>query len=235
MDEKLVVCDALSKSYGTKRALDGISLGLEKGKIIGLLGPNGSGKTTLVKILAGLLSRDGGEALIDGMEVSERTKAVVSYLPERTYFNSWMSVNECLEMFKDFYEDFDIERARSMLIDLGVEADAKLRTLSKGTKEKVQLVLVMARRARLYLLDEPIAGVDPSAREYIIDTIIKNHNEESTILISTHLITDIETALDEYIFIHNGKIFERGTPASVMEKHKMTLDAYFREVFKYVR
>jgi ABC-2 type transport system ATP-binding protein len=169
------------------------------------------------------------------MNVSDKTKAIVSYLPERTYFNSWMSVEECLEFFSDFYEDFDEEKARKMLADLHVETNAKLRTLSKGTKEKVQLVLVMARRAKLYLLDEPIAGVDPSAREYIIDTIIKNHNEGATILISTHLITDIENALDEYIFIHNGKIFEQGTPKSVMEKHQMTLDAYFREVFKYVR
>ncbi len=235
MDERLVVCEDLQKSYGTKKALKGVTIGLEKGKIIGLLGPNGSGKTTLVKILAGLLSKDSGEALIDGMNVSDKTKAIVSYLPERTYFNSWMSVEECLEFFSDFYEDFDEEKARKMLADLHVETNAKLRTLSKGTKEKVQLVLVMARRAKLYLLDEPIAGVDPSAREYIIDTIIKNHNEGATILISTHLITDIENALDEYIFIHNGKIFEQGTPKSVMEKHQMTLDAYFREVFKYVR
>lgn len=232
--DSLVKVTELQKSYGPLKALDNFTIELERGKIIGLLGPNGSGKTTLVKILAGLLTKDAGDVTIDDMEIGEGTKAIVSYLPERTYFNSWMTVEECIEYFADFYEDFDEEKARNMLNDLGVKTKAKLKTLSKGTKEKVQLVMVMARRARLYLLDEPIAGVDPAAREYIIETIIKNHNEGATVLISTHLITDIEKVLDGYLFIHNGKLLESGTPEQVMQKYKMTLDAYFREVFKYV-
>lgn len=230
----IVEASELVKSYGNLVALDRLSLKLEKGKIIGLLGPNGSGKTTFVKLLAGLLEKNGGSALVDGKEIGAETKALISYLPERTYFSPSMRVEECLEFFADFYSDFDTERARKMLSDLGVDTGAKLKTLSKGTKEKVQLVMVMARRAKLYLLDEPIAGVDPAAREYIINTIIKNHNEGATVLISTHLIADIESVLDDYIFIHNGKIIDSGAAKDVPEKRGMSLDAYFREVFKYV-
>ncbi|MBR2295934.1 MAG: ABC transporter ATP-binding protein [Clostridia bacterium] len=234
MDEFIVKASALSKSYGTILALDGVDLSLPRGKIIGFLGPNGSGKTTFVKILAGLLTKTAGEVTIDDKEIGVETKAIVSYLPERTYLNPSQRVSDCVDFFSDFYADFDAERAISMLKDLGVDLDAKLKTLSKGTKEKVQLVLVMARRAQLYLLDEPIAGVDPAAREYILDTIIKNHAQGATILISTHLIADIQGVLDEYVLIYNGHIVEKGDARAIESEKGMSLDAYFREVFRYV-
>ncbi|MBQ2809359.1 MAG: ABC transporter ATP-binding protein [Clostridia bacterium] len=234
MDEFIVKASALSKSYGTILALDGVDLSLPRGKIIGFLGPNGSGKTTFVKILAGLLTKTAGEVIIDDKEIGVETKAIVSYLPERTYLNPSQRVSDCVDFFSDFYADFDAERAISMLKDLGVDLDAKLKTLSKGTKEKVQLVLVMARRAQLYLLDEPIAGVDPAAREYILDTIIKNHAQGATILISTHLIADIQGVLDEYVLIYNGHIVEKGDARAIESEKGMSLDAYFREVFRYV-
>ena len=181
-----------------------------------------------------ILSTDSGEITVDGEPRSELSNAIISYLPERTYLASWKTVEECLDYFCDFYEDFDRERAEKMLDELSVDKKAKMKTLSKGTKEKVQLILVMSRRAKLYLLDEPIAGVDPAAREYIIDTIIKNHSPESTILISTHLITDIENVLDDYLFIYNGQIFEAGNARTVAEEKGKSLDMYFREVFRYV-
>ena len=234
MDEIIVSAQGLVKYYDSFCALSGLNIMLPKGRIIGLLGPNGSGKTTFIKILAGLLTKNGGEVTIDGHEPGAQTKAVVSYLPERTYLASWKTVEECLDYFCDFYEDFDRERAEKMLDELSVDKKAKMKTLSKGTKEKVQLILVMSRRAKLYLLDEPIAGVDPAAREYIIDTIIKNHSPESTILISTHLITDIESVLDDYLFIYNGQIFEAGNARTVAEEKGKSLDMYFREVFRYV-
>ncbi|MBO5313234.1 MAG: ABC transporter ATP-binding protein [Clostridia bacterium] len=230
--DNIIVTEKLTKEYNCFPALKELDIEIGKGKIIGLLGPNGSGKTTLIKILAGLLTPTKGRALIDGLEPGVETKAIVSYLPERTYFNSWMRVDECLQYFQDFYKDFDRERAESMLRDLDVSTTAKLKTLSKGTKEKVQLVLVMARKAKLYLLDEPIAGVDPAARDYILDTIIRNYNPEATVIISTHLISDIEKVLDEYIFINKGVIVERGTAKSVQEEKGVTLDEHFREVFK---
>ncbi|MBO5286820.1 MAG: ABC transporter ATP-binding protein [Clostridia bacterium] len=235
MSDYIVKASALSKSYGSFVALKGVSFGLESGKIIGLLGPNGSGKTTLIKILAGLLTASSGEVTIDGMKIGAETKAIVSYLPERTYFNSWMRVNQCLDFFCDFYADFDRAKAEEMLASLEVPLDAKLKTLSKGTKEKVQLILVMSRRAKLYLLDEPIAGVDPAARDYILETIIKGRNEEATVIISTHLISDIENILDEYAFISKGSILEGGSVKKLKEDKGITLDEYFREVFKYVR
>lgn len=232
MSEYIVIANGLKKIYDYKPALNEIDLCIRKGKIVGLLGPNGSGKTTFIKLLAGLLRPTKGSVLVDGMEVGVDTKAIVSYLPERTYFNSWMKVSECLDYFQDFYADFDREKAEYMLRDLKVDITAKLKTLSKGTKEKVQLVLVMARRAKLYLLDEPIAGVDPAAREYILDTIIKTYNKDATVIISTHLISDIENVLDDFIFINNGKIFDIGSAKDVLEEKGMDLDAYFREVFK---
>ena len=190
----------------------------------------------LIKILAGILSPSDGVAKIDGLNIGTETKAIVSYLPERPYFNSWMRVYECLDFFSDFYKDFDREVAEKMLADLEIDTKAKLRTLSKGTKEKVQLILVMSRRARLYLLDEPIAGVDPAARDYILDTIIREHNEDATVLISTHLISDVENVLDEYVFIRNGVILEHNSMQSFKQKNcETTLDSHFREVFKYVR
>lgn len=230
----LVFAQGLVKDYGTVKALKGIGINIEKGKIIGLLGPNGSGKTTLIKILAGLLTPTSGIVSIDGLEPGFETKSIVSYLPERTYFNSWMSVKDCLEYFQDFYQDFDRARAEAMLVDLGVPIDRKLRTLSKGTKEKVQLVMVMARNAKLYLLDEPIAGVDPAAREYILKTIISNYRENATVIVSTHLITDIEPIIDGYVFINKGEIIECRDVSELKETGVESLDAYFREVFKYV-
>lgn len=231
MDE-ILQCHALSKHYGSKAALNEISLGLPKGQIIGLLGPNGSGKTTLLKLAAGLLTPTSGIILVDGKVVGPETKAIVSYLPERTYFDQGMRVAECLEFFSDFYADFDRPRAEEMLKLLQVPTDAKMKTLSKGTKEKVQLVLVMARRAKLYLLDEPIGGVDPAARDYILQTILQNYGSESTILISTHLISDIENVLDSFVFIQNGRLLCADSVENVRMEKGMTLDAYFKEVFR---
>ena len=235
MSDYIVTTSSLNKVYDFKPALIDIDISLEKGKIIGLLGPNGSGKTTLIKILSGLLTATTGKAFIDDMEPGPETKAIVSYLPERTYFSSWMTVNQCLEFFEDFYSDFNRQKAEKMLSDLYIDPTAKLKTLSKGTKEKVQLVLVMAREAKLYLLDEPIAGVDPAARDYILETIIKNRNPEATVIISTHLITDVEKVLDQYIFINNGRIVDMGSPKEVYEAKGISLDSHFREVFRYVQ
>ena len=233
--DPIVSCLDLYKDYGNLVALDGIDLTITKGKIIGLLGPNGSGKTTLIKILCGLLTADDGVAKICGEKIGYKTKALVSYLPERPYFSPWMKVKACLKYFEDFYKDFDRPLAEKMLKDLDIDINKKLRTLSKGTKEKVQLVLVMSRRARLYLLDEPIAGVDPAARDYILETIISSYNKEATILISTHLISDVESVLDEFIFIKRGKIIEHGIAKDYELYNGKSLDAHFREVFKYVR
>ena len=229
----VVMASGLTKLYGGFVALNGLNITIPRGRIIGLLGPNGSGKTTFIKILAGLLTRDAGAVTICGYEPGIQTKSLVSYLPERTYLSSWKSVRECLDYFQDFYADFDREKAEKMLTDLSIDINAKMRTLSKGTKEKVQLILVMARRAQLYLLDEPIAGVDPAAREYIIETIIKHHNEGATVIISTHLIMDVEKALDDYLFIYNGQIFEAGNAKTILQDKGKTLDAHFREVFRY--
>ena len=224
--------DALVKDYGNKIALAGINLNLESGKIIGLLGSNGSGKTTFLKLVAGILTPTNGKISVCGIPVGVETKRLVSFLPERTYLNDWMRISEMLEYFADFYEDFDMERAKRMLLSLGVDEKAKLRTLSKGTREKVQLVLVMSRRAKLYLLDEPIAGVDPVAREFILETILSNRNPDSTILISTHLISDVEKVLDEVIFIRDGKILLQSDAETIRTEKEKTIDEYFREVYK---
>ncbi len=232
MDEHLVVAQNLTKYYGAHCALNNISLTLPKGQIIGLLGPNGSGKTTLIKTLAGLLVPSSGTVTIDGMAPGPETKAIVSYLPERPYFNSWMLVSECLDFFEEFYSDFDRARAEQMLRDLNVPTDFKLKALSKGTKEKVQLVLVMARRAKLYLLDEPIAGVDPAARDYILRTIITQYNKEATVLISTHLIQDVEQILDRFLLLNSSTIYMDGDVRAIHETRGQTLDEFFREVFR---
>ncbi len=229
----MIECNNLTKRYGALTALDNIDLVLPEGEIVGLLGPNGSGKTTLIKILAGLLTPSGGTAKIEGMDIGIGTKRVVSYLPERTYFSPSMKVGECLNLFSDFYDDFDRARAENMLASLSIPLNARFKTLSKGTKEKVQLIVVMSRRARVYLLDEPIAGVDPAARDYILDSILKNYNPGSTVIISTHLIYDVEAVLDEFVFLCNGKISERGRADDVRENQGMSLDAYFREKFRY--
>ncbi len=232
MSEFIIRARDLTKKYGTFCALNNLNIDLPKGRVIGLLGPNGSGKTTFMKMLAGLLTKTSGELFIDDHPVGVETKSVVSFLPERTYFPSSMKVKECVAFFKDFYADFDEETASRMLESLGVKKDAKLRTLSKGTKEKVQLVMVMARRAKLYLLDEPIGGVDPAARDYILNTIIGNYNTEATVLISTHLITDIEPVLDDFLFLREGNVVLSGNADEVREREGKSLDELFREVFR---
>lgn len=232
MSEAILECRGLSKYFGQIPALHDMNISLPAGKIIGLLGPNGSGKTTLIKLACGLLTPTEGEITVCGYKPGIESKARVSYLPERTYLPDWMTVIECMEYFRDFYADFDMERATSMLQSLQVPAQARMKTLSKGTKEKVQLVLVMSRRARLYLLDEPIGGVDPAARDYILGTILKNYSEDSTVLISTHLIGDVEKILDEFIFIQNGQLVSYASTDSLREDLGKSIDQYFREVFR---
>lgn len=232
MTNPILECRSLTKKYGAFPALSNIDLTLPEGKIIGLLGPNGSGKTTLIKLIAGLLTPTSGALRVDGMEVGIETKKIVSYLPERTYFNESMTVSETMDYFEDFYSDFSRAKAEDMLARLNVSTKSKLRTLSKGNKEKVQLVLVMSREARLYLLDEPIGGVDPATRDYILDTIVRNYSPNSTVLISTHLITDIEKVLDEFIFINRGNLVMQSTADEVRASRGMSVDELFREVFR---
>ncbi len=232
MEQNTLKAVSLSKRYGGATALDGLDLELPQGKIIGLLGPNGSGKTTFIKLAAGLLTPTAGKITICGEPVGPKSKAVVSYLPDRTYFSKQMQVGMLLDFFGEFYEDFDRQRAEEMLKALGIDTKARFRTLSKGTQEKVQLVLVMSRRAKLYLLDEPIGGVDPAARDYILNTIIQNYDPDATVLISTHLIADVERVLDEYIFLYQGKIIQKGSADQVREETGKSLDELFREVFK---
>ena len=230
---ELVCCKDLSKNYGSVTALNNISFTLESGKIVGLLGPNGSGKTTLIKLLNGLLMPSKGEILIDGNSIGVETKKMVAYLPDNSYLNSWMTVKQIVAYFADFYEDFRPEVAYEMLARLDIAPDKKLKTLSKGNKEKVCLILVMSRNARLYVLDEPIAGVDPAARDYVISTIINNYNPQATVIISTHLISDIEQVLDEVIFLKNGNIVLQKTVDEIRTEHEKSVDELFREVFKW--
>lgn len=230
--EQLLNCQNLTKRYGYKTALDNIDLSLERGRIIGLLGPNGSGKTTLIKLINGLLAPSSGSIAINGFAPGPETKKIVSYLPERTYFNSWMKVTDILNFFCDFYEDFDRNRAADMLRRLGIDENERLGAMSKGTKEKVQLIMVMSRDAQLYCLDEPIGGVDPAARAYILQTIITNYNEHASVLISTHLIADIENVLDDVIFIQNGHIRLHASVDEIREQEGKSVDALFREVFR---
>ncbi|MCL2052233.1 MAG: ABC transporter ATP-binding protein [Lachnospiraceae bacterium] len=228
----LVRLKNLSKKYPAgPMAVNDVSLRLESGKIIGLLGPNGSGKTTLIKMLNGLLKPSSGTILIDGNRPGEVTKKIVSYLPEHTYLPENMKVKDVIEYFADFYADFKTERAYEMLSSLQIGQNSYLKTLSKGTKEKVQLILVMSRDAKLFILDEPIAGVDPAARDYIIKTILANYNENATILLSTHIITDIENILDEVVILENGKAIVHSTVEEIREQKGKSIDAYFREVF----
>ncbi len=229
---ELVEIHNLKKSYDKrKEALHDLTLTLPRGRIVGLLGPNGSGKTTLIKLLNGLLVPDGGEILIDGEKPGPSTKAKVSYLPERTYLKNGATIRELLSYFQDFYEDFRTDRAKEMLAALRIEENARIRALSKGTREKVQLILVMSRDASLYILDEPIAGVDPAARDYILRTIITNYNENATVLISTHLINDIENILDEVVFMKEGRLLLQTSVEEIREEKGKSVDAYFREVF----
>ena len=221
----------LTKVYGNTLAVNNLNLTIPRGKIIGLLGPNGSGKTTLIKMINGLLTPTAGSILINGMAPGPETKARIAYLPERTYLQSGMKVCDLVDFFEDFYADFDKNRAFSMLSALNIQPTAQLKTLSKGTKEKVQLILVMSRHADLFILDEPIAGVDPAARDYILNTIITNYNENASILLSTHLISDIENILDEVIFIRNGQVITHMPVDRIREEYGQSVDAYFRGVF----
>lgn len=229
--DSLVSIRSLTKRYGKKTALSDVSLEIPRGRIIGLLGPNGSGKSTLIKLLNGLLVPTGGEIKIAGNPPGEQTKAVVSYLPERSYLPNSIRVRELVSCFTDFYADFDRQKALDMLASLNIDKNSPLKTLSKGTKEKVQLIMVMSRRAQLYILDEPIAGVDPAARDYILKTIIQDYNEEATILLSTHLISDIETILDDVIFLKDGQITLTSSVEDIRDTYGKSVDAYFREVF----
>lgn len=228
----LFECRNLTKKYGSFRALNELNLQVESGQIIGLLGPNGSGKTTMIKIANGLLTPTKGEITIKGMKIGKDTKKIVSYLPERTYLNNWMKVKDMINYFSDFYEDFDSNRAYDMLNKLNISPKDKLKTMSKGTKEKVQLILVMSRNADLYLLDEPIGGVDPAARDYILNTIITNYNPQSSIIISTHLIADIENILDDVIMIKNGELVMHKKVDDIREEYGKSVDEVFREVFR---
>lgn len=228
----ILECNNLSKNYGAKAALKNVNLTVEAGQIVGLLGPNGSGKTTLIKLINGLLQPSSGTIRINGMKPGMETKAMVSYLSDKNYLSDWMKVEDIVNMFADFYADFSREKAISMLKDLDIDYKQKFKTLSKGTKEKVQLILVMAREAKLYILDEPIAGVDPAARDYILRTILQNYNPEATVIISTHLIQDVEQIFDSVIFINNGAITLQETVDDIRFKFNKSVDQLFREVFK---
>ena len=230
---KVLTCEKLTKVYGKeKTALDGIDLELDFGRIVGLLGPNGSGKTTLLKLANGLLQPTEGRIRIAGMAPGPETKELVSYLPDADWLPDWMRVEQLVEMFRDFYADFDTAKASEMLEKLELSPKAPLKSLSKGNKEKVQLILAMSRNARLYLLDEPIGGVDPAARDYILNTILTNYSRDASVIISTHLIKDVEPVLDEAVFLKNGRIFAHRSVDELRETEGMSVDAYFREVFK---
>ena len=230
---EIIRCENLTKKYSNTTALNKINLTLESGKIIGLLGPNGSGKTTLIKLINGLLTPTEGTVLINGKSPCVETKKEVAYLPDNSYLNSWMTVKQIVDYFVDFYDDFREDLAYEMLKRLGINKEMKLKTLSKGNKEKVCLILVMSRNAKLYVLDEPIAGVDPAARDYVISTIINNYNPDATVLISTHLISDIEQILDEAIFIQQGDILLHKSIDEIREEHSKSVDELFREVFRW--
>ncbi len=228
----LLECRKLTKRFKTKEVLKQIDLKLESGHIIGVLGPNGSGKTTLIKMINGLLVPSGGELLFCGENIGVSSKRSISYLPDQTYLNMNQRVRDVIAFFHDFYEDFEQDRALDMLKKLNISVQDPLKTLSKGTKEKVQLVLVMSRKAKLYVLDEPIAGVDPAARDYILNTILSNYEPEASVLISTHLISDIENILDEVVFIRDGRIVQHASVDDIRSKEGKSVDAYFREVFR---
>ena len=230
--QSLIECHDLVKSFPGCQALRGINLQIPSGRIVGLLGPNGSGKSTLLKLCNGLLVPDSGQLLICGMVPGVETKKVVSYLPERTYLSDWMSVRQMIRFFEDFYEDFEAARAYDMLSRLNINPSQRIKTMSKGTREEVQLILVMSRRAQLYLLDEPIGGVDPAARDFILNTIIGNYNPEGSVLISTHLIADVEQVLDDVIFINNGTIVLCDSVDNIRAQQDKSVDMLFREVFR---
>ena len=225
----ILECKNLSKRYGKVSALEDVNLSIEPGRVVGLLGPNGSGKTTLIKLVNGLLTPSAGEVLVEGQRPGPLTKAAVAYLPDRDYLADWMSVEEQIRFFADFYKDFDRDKAMEMLLRLDIDPRQKFKALSKGTREKVQLILVMSRKASLYLLDEPIGGVDPATRDY---TIIRNYNPEAAVIISTHLISDVEPVLDDVIFLQKGRVVLHQAADSLREEKGQSVDQYFREVFK---
>lgn len=229
--ENILECRGLVKFFPNCLALNNVDLTVPKGRIVGLLGPNGSGKSTLIKLANGLLTPTQGTILVDGKEPGIETKKIVSYLPERTYLTEWMTVQDMLDLFNDFYADFNIAKARDMLARLNIQTKARIKTMSKGTKEKVQLILVMSREAQLYLLDEPIGGVDPAARDYILNTILSNYSEDASVLLSTHLIADIERVLDEVVFLKNGVMTLHESVDTIREEHGKSVDMLFREVF----
>ena len=222
----------VTKSYGNNRVLDDVTFKISKGKIVGLLGPNGSGKTTLIKLINDLLKEDSGTIKVEGLDLGVETKKLISYLPDKNYLNNNMTVIELLNYFKDFYEDFRIDKAKELIGKLNLDLNQKLKTMSKGTKEKVQLILVMSRKAKLYILDEPIGGIDPAARDYIINTILTNFSDDASLLISTHLISDLEKVLDEVIFLKNGKVVRCGSTDEIRKETKLSINDLFREEFK---
>ena len=228
----ILECRDLSKRFGAVQALDEVNLKIQPGRVIGLLGPNGSGKTTLLKLAKGLLTPTSGEILIDGLAPGNESRSIVSYLPDRPYLAEWMNVRQLLDFFEDFYNDFNRDKAMEMLLRLNIDDSMRIKEMSKGTREKAQLILVMSRKARLYLLDEPIGGVDPATRDYILDTIIRNYNPEAAVVISTHLIADVEQVLDDVVFINQGKIVLESSVDEIREEHGMSVDQYFREVFR---
>ena len=230
---EILHCERLTKTFGNVTALDNVNLSLQSGRIVGLLGPNGSGKTTLIKLINGLLVPNKGYLAINGLLPGVESKKIVAYLPDNSFLNSWMKVSQIVDYFVDFYDDFRPDVAYTMLENLNISPDKRLKTLSKGNKEKVCLILTMSRNALLYVLDEPIAGVDPAARDYVISTIINNYNPEATVLISTHLITDIEQILDEAVFINQGHIILQKTVDEIREEHGKSVDELFREVFRW--
>lgn len=228
----VLTCKTLSKKYGKTPALSSVSLNVESGHIVGLLGPNGSGKTTLIKLVNGLLTPDDGTITICGMRPGKGTHAQVSYLPERAVLPEWMSVTQMLDYYADFYADFNRDAAQEMIHHLGIDMKQRIRQMSKGTREKVQLIMVMSRQAKLYLLDEPIGGVDPATRDYILNTIISNYNPEAAVVISTHLIADVEKILDDVIFLDRGCVVLESSVDEIRETRGESVDALFREVFK---
>ena len=229
---ELIEIKDLTKTYGKKAVLKDINLKITKGKIVGLLGKNGAGKTTLIKLINDLLTPSAGEILINGNKIGVETKKIISYLPERTYLNTQMKVSEVIEYFSDFYDNFDAKKAKKLLKDLDLDINEKLSKMSKGMQEKVSLVLVMSRNADLYILDEPLGGVDPATRDYILDTILSNFNESASVIISTHLISDIERILDEVIFIDKGKMILQSDADKLRNKEKASIDEIFRRMFK---
>lgn len=229
---ELLKIQNLSKSYGIKTALQDINIIIPKGKIIGLLGKNGSGKTTLIKLINDLLTPTSGNILVNGQKVGIQSKKIISYLPERTYLDKEMTVNQVIALFKEFYTDFDSKKAYKLLEDLDLDCNQKLIKMSKGMQEKVQLVLVVSRKAELYILDEPLGGVDPATRDYILDILLNNFNEGSSVIISTHLIADIEKILDEIIFIDKGRIVLTGNTDKLREENCESIDEIFRRMFK---